>query len=179
MATARNRKFSIFNSPLVTRTVRAALLISVASLSIVTAQALTNNLALTPPMGWNDWNTFGCGTSEAVVQQTADAMATNGMKAAGYQFINVDDCWASGRDSNGVVVVNASKFPSGIKALADYVHPKGLKFGLYTDHGTNTCSSSNPPGSYGYGIHQCGVAVVAVDAAGHKFLRWHRPLRLH
>jgi len=118
--------------------------------SAFTSHALTNNLALTPPMGWNDWNTFGCGISETVVQQTADAMATNGMKAAGYQFVNVDDCWASGRDSNGVVVVNATKFPSGMKALADYLHSKGLKLGLYTDHGTNTCSSSNPPGSYGY-----------------------------
>jgi alpha-galactosidase len=101
-------------------------------------------------MGWNDWNTFGCGISDSVVRQTADAMATNGMKAAGYQFVNIDDCWASGRDANGVVVVNSSKFPNGIKALADYVHTKGLKLGLYTDHGTNTCSGSNPPGSFGY-----------------------------
>jgi hypothetical protein len=78
--------------------------------SVCQSHALTNNLALTPPMGWNDWNTFGCGISETVIQQTADAMATNGMKAAGYQFVNVDDCWASSRDSNGVVVVNATMF---------------------------------------------------------------------
>jgi alpha-galactosidase len=128
-----------------------ALLISVVVFTPVTAsRALTNGLALAPPMGWNDWNTFGCGISDAVVRQTADAMATNGMKDAGYEFVNIDDCWASGRDSNGVVLVNAGKFPNGIKAVADYVHSKGLKLGLYTDHGTNTCSSSNPPGSYGH-----------------------------
>jgi alpha-galactosidase len=114
------------------------------------ASALTNGLALTAPMGWNDWNTFGCGISDSIVRQTADTMATNGMKAAGYQFVNIDDCWAAARDANGVVVVNTSKFPNGIKAVADYVHSKGLKLGLYTDHGTNTCSGSNPPGSFGY-----------------------------
>src|SRR3954462_6339360 len=124
--------------------------LSIAVLASSVAFALTNNLALTPPMGWNDWNTFGCGISETVVEQTADAMVANGLKAAGYLFVNVDDCWTSGRDSNGVVLVNASKFPNGIKAVADYVHSRGLKFGMYTDHGTNTCSSSNPPGSYGY-----------------------------
>jgi alpha-galactosidase len=102
-------------------------------------------------MGWNDWNSYGCGVSENAVTNTAAIMAANGMEAAGYQYVNVDDCWAtSARDSNGVVVVNASKFPRGFKAVADFVHSKGLKFGLYTDHGTNTCSGSNPVGSYGY-----------------------------
>src|ERR1044071_2564015 len=133
-----------------TRRIRASAIFCFCMAAVAAAHASSNGLALTPPMGWNDWNTFGCGISDSVVRQVADAMATNGMKAAGYQFVNIDDCWAASRDSNGVVVVNSSKFPNGIKAVADYVHSKGLKLGLYTDHGTNTCSSSNPPGSYGY-----------------------------
>ena len=129
--------------------VRALALIT--ALAPAAAQALTNGLALTPQMGWNDWNSYGCGISENAVTNTAAIMAANGMKAAGYQYVNVDDCWATtARDSNGVVVVNTSKFPRGLKTVADFVHSKGLKFGLYTDHGTNTCSSSNPVGSYGY-----------------------------
>src|SRR5690242_9187449 len=105
--------------------------------------ALTNNLALTPPMGWNDWNSYHCGISEDDVINTANVMAANGMKAAGYQFVNIDDGWGSKRDSNGVIQAYSisGKFPHGIKWLADYVHSKGLKLGIYTDHGTNTCSS--------------------------------------
>jgi autotransporter-associated beta strand protein len=112
------------------------------------SRAVTNNLALTPPMGWNDWNNFGCGINENIVKNTAAAMATNGMKAAGYQFVNIDDCWQISRDTNGVIVPDPSKFPGGMKSLADYVHSLGLKLGIYTDHGTNTCQGK--PGSYGY-----------------------------
>ena len=100
-----------------------------------------NGLALTPPMGWNSWNKFGCSVSESIVKQEADAMASNGMKAAGYQYINIDDCWeASSRDSNGNLVADPTRFPDGIKALADYVHGKGLKLGIYNDAGTATCA---------------------------------------
>jgi len=126
-----------------------------------TVFALTNNLALTPQMGWNDWNSYHCSISESAVSNTANIIVSTGMKAAGYQFVNIDDGWASSRDSNGVIQAYsiAGKFPSGIKALSDYVHSKGLKLGIYTDHGVNTCSSCisvsiNPfgkqPGSYGY-----------------------------
>jgi alpha-galactosidase len=111
-------------------------------------RALTNNLALTPPMGWNSWNYFGCTVSDPIIRAQADAMATNGMQAAGYQFINIDDCWAVSRDRNGVIVADPVKFPYGIQALADYVHSKGLKLGIYSDHGTETCAGR--PGSYGY-----------------------------
>ena len=118
------------------------------------AFSLTNGLALTPPMGWNDWNKFHCGIDEQIVRETADAIATNGMKAAGYVYVNIDDGWGGSRDSNGVIEAYSAKFPGGIKALADYVHAKGLKLGLYTDHGTNTCSScvggQKQPGSFGY-----------------------------
>ena len=111
--------------------------------------ALDNGLARTPPMGWNSWNKYACaGLNEQVVRATADAIASNGMKDAGYQFVNLDDCWQTSRDAAGNIVADATKFPSGIKALADYVHSKGLKFGLYTDAGTRTCAGR--PGSLGH-----------------------------
>jgi alpha-galactosidase len=111
--------------------------------------ALDNGLAKTPPMGWNSWNKFGCeGLNEKVVRETADAMVTNGMKDAGYQYIILDDCWQTGRDSAGNIIADTQRFPSGIKALADYVHSKGLKFGIYTDVGTMTCAKR--PGSIGH-----------------------------
>jgi alpha-galactosidase len=110
--------------------------------------ALTNGVALIPPMGWNSWNNFGCNINEGLIRAMADAMATNGMKAAGYQFINMDDCWQGTRDPTGVIVPDPARFPSGIKALADYVHSKGLKLGLYSDHGLQTCGGR--PGGYGY-----------------------------
>jgi alpha-galactosidase len=112
-------------------------------------RALDNRLARTPPMGWNSWNKFGCnGLNEKVVRETADAMAGNGMKDAGYQFVIIDDCWQTGRDEAGNIVADAKRFPSGIKALADYIHGKGLKFGIYTDAGTMTCAKR--PGSIGH-----------------------------
>jgi alpha-galactosidase len=111
--------------------------------------ALDNGLARTPPMGWNSWNKYACkGLNEKVVRETADAMASNGMKDAGYQFVIIDDCWQTGRDAEGNIVADAELFPSGIKALADYIHAKGLKFGIYTDVGTMTCAKR--PGSIGH-----------------------------
>jgi alpha-galactosidase len=111
--------------------------------------ALDNGLAKTPPMGWNSWNKFGCkGLNEKVVRETADAMASNGMKDAGYQYVIIDDCWQTGRDAAGNIVADTERFPSGIKALSDYIHEKGLKFGIYTDVGTMTCAKR--PGSIGH-----------------------------
>jgi alpha-galactosidase len=109
-------------------------------LSPFTGWALTNNLALTPPMGWNSWNNFGCDVSESLIKSVADAIATNGMKAAGYQYVIIDDCWQVGRDAAGNIIADPVRFPSGIKALADYVHALGLKFGIYSCAGTNTCA---------------------------------------
>ncbi len=106
-----------------------------------TASALTNGVALTPPMGFNSWYGYGAGgANEALLKSIADTMATNGMLAAGYQYINVDDGWPGYRDTNGVIVADTNKFPDGMKALADYVHAKGFKFGLYTTAGKNTCA---------------------------------------
>jgi alpha-galactosidase len=110
---------------------------------------LDNGLARTPPMGWNSWNTFACERiNEKVVREIVDQMASNGMREAGYQYVVIDDCWQSGRDQSGNIVADSAKFPSGIKALADYVHSKGLKFGIYTDAGTLTCAGR--PGSLGH-----------------------------
>jgi alpha-galactosidase len=102
-------------------------------------------LALTPQMGWNSWNKFQGRVSEELIRETADAMATNGMKAAGYQYVNIDDLWQGERDADGNITADAKRFPSGIKALADYVHSKGLKLGIYSDAGTKTCGGR--PGS--------------------------------
>jgi alpha-galactosidase len=113
------------------------------------AHGSDNGLARTPPMGWNSWNKFACdGINEKVVRASADAISANGMKDAGYEYVVIDDCWQTGRDSAGNIVADAVKFPSGIKALADYVHSKGLKFGIYTDAGTKTCAGR--PGSMGH-----------------------------
>src|SRR5215471_2138189 len=95
-----------------------------------------NGLALTPPMGWNSWNKFGCNVDEATIRGAADAMAASGMKDAGYQYVIIDDCWQVARDAAGNIQSDPKHFPSGMKALADYVHAKGLKFGLYSDAGS-------------------------------------------
>jgi alpha-galactosidase len=99
-------------------------------------------------MGWNSWNKFGCQINEQVIRETAAAMVSSGMKDAGYQYVVIDDCWQIARDAKGNILVDEKAFPSGIKALADYVHSKGLKFGIYSDAGTNTCQGR--PGSWGY-----------------------------
>jgi alpha-galactosidase len=99
-------------------------------------------------MGWNSWNKFGCDVSETLIKQAADAIASNGMKEAGYTYVVIDDCWQVSRDNEGNIVPDAKRFPGGIKALADYVHSKGLKFGIYSDAGTATCQDR--PGGRGY-----------------------------
>ncbi|OYW83135.1 MAG: alpha-galactosidase [Asticcacaulis sp. 32-58-5] len=106
------------------------------------------DLAATPPMGWNSWNKYKCDINEAMVRRQADAMAASGMKEAGYQYIVIDDCWQKSRDADGNIQADPERFPSGIKALADYVHSKGLKFGLYSDAGALTCGGR--PGSAGH-----------------------------
>jgi alpha-galactosidase len=99
-----------------------------------------NGLALTPPMGWNTWNKFACNVNEKLIRSAADAMASSGMKEAGYTYVVIDDCWQGERDAAGNIQPDAKKFPSGMKALGDYIHAKGLKFGIYSDAGTKTCA---------------------------------------
>jgi alpha-galactosidase len=96
-------------------------------------------LALTPPMGWNSWNKFACHINEQIIRHAADAMVANGMKAAGYRYVDIDDCWQGERDAQGFIQADAKKFPSGIRALADYIHGKGLRLGIYSDAGAKTC----------------------------------------
>ena len=110
--------------------------------------ALDNGLARTPPMGWNSWNKFACNVSESLIRDAADAIVSTGMKDAGYQYVVIDDCWQVSRDAEGNIVPDAKRFPGGMKALADYIHSKGLKFGIYSDAGTGTCQ--NRPGGRGY-----------------------------
>lgn len=107
-----------------------------------------NGLALLPPMGWNSWNKFGCNIDEDVIQRQADAMVSSGMAAAGYTYLIVDDCWQGERDGEGRIQADPVRFPSGIRALADYVHARGLKFGIYSDAGDKTCQKR--PGSRGH-----------------------------
>ena len=108
----------------------------------------SSNLALTPPMGWNSWNKFACNVSDELIRGAADAMVKSGMKDAGYQYVVIDDCWQVSRDENGNIFADPQRFPSGIKALADYIHSQGLKFGIYSDAGSKTCAGR--PGALGH-----------------------------
>lgn len=100
-----------------------------------------------PPMGWNSWNTFTWDINEELIRQVADTFVAEGYKDAGYEYIVIDDCWSlKQRDNQGNLVADPAKFPSGIKALADYIHAKGLKFGMYSCAGTHTCAGY--PGSF-------------------------------
>jgi alpha-galactosidase len=135
--------------------------------AMVAQSASGNSLAQTPPMGWNSWNKFACNVSEQLIRETADAMVGTGMQAAGYKYVNIDDCWQVSRDAQGTIVADPSRFSSGIKALADYVHSKGLKLGVYTDAGTLTCEKR--PGSLGHELQDAktyaawGVDYVKID----------------
>ena len=108
--------------------------------------AAAQEVAQTPPMGWNSWNHFACRVNDQVVRAAADAIATNGMKDAGYTYVNIDDCWQGQRDASGNIQGN-ERFPD-MKALADYVHSKGLKIGLYSSPGPKTCARYE--GSFGH-----------------------------
>ncbi|MHC4118951.1 MAG: NPCBM/NEW2 domain-containing protein [Planctomycetota bacterium] len=106
-----------------------------------------DELALTPPMGWNSWNAFEADIDEQKIRQIADAMVDSGMRDAGYTYLVLDDGWmASRRDGQGNLVADPNKFPSGMKAIGDYIHSKGLKFGIYEDRGHSTCQQL--PGSF-------------------------------
>jgi alpha-galactosidase len=113
------------------------------------ARAVDNGLALTPQMGFNNWNTTGCGSAfnEKMVMDTADTFVSKGLKDAGYTYVNMDDCWAkTSRNAQGDLEADPVRFPHGISYVADYVHSRGLKFGIYTSAGTKTCSSVGFPG---------------------------------
>jgi alpha-galactosidase len=128
---------------------RKQLIIIVLCLSVLTAWSQKfEELAQTPPMGWNSWNKFGCNVSDKLIREMADAMASSGMRDAGYQYVVIDDCWQVGRDSAGNIIPDPQRFPNGMKPLADYIHSLGLKFGVYSCAGSMTCQGR--PGSRGY-----------------------------
>ena len=108
---------------------------------------LDNGLGKTPQMGWNSWNKFGCNINDKLIRETIDSLNESGLIQLGYNYINLDDCWQSSRDENGTIIPDPINFPNGIKSLADYAHSKGLKFGLYSDAGFQTCGGK--PGSLG------------------------------
>ncbi len=136
-------------------------------LTPATSAQTSASLAPTPPMGWNSWNKFGCNVSDKLIREMADAVVSSGMQAAGYQYVNIDDCWQVSRDPSGTIVADPARFPSGIKALADYVHGKGLKLGIYTDAGTGTCEKR--PGSLNHEVQDAktyaswGIDYVKID----------------
>jgi alpha-galactosidase len=139
------------------RTTTAAAALALAAGGLVlgspTATALDNGLLRTPPMGFNNWNSTQCRAefNEAMIKGIADIFVSKGLKDAGYTYVNIDDCWAlPSRNSAGNLVPDPARFPSGIKALADYVHAKGLKFGIYTSAGTKTCNTAGFPGALGH-----------------------------
>jgi len=118
-------------------------------LARASAVALNDGKMRRPPMGWNSWNHFACqNITETLFKQMADAMVSSGMKDAGYTYLNIDDCWIGARDANGYISTNDFFTNKGLKTLADYVHGKGLKLGLYTSAGAQTCQQY--PGSLGY-----------------------------
>jgi alpha-galactosidase len=130
----------------------AALGTLVALRSAVPAQALNNGVARTPPMGWNTWNTFGCNINETLIRQTADALVANGMRDLGYRYVVVDDCWFNpNRDSAGNLQGDPTRFPSGMRALGDYLHSRGLLFGIYQVPVAETCAQyfNSYPGATG------------------------------
>lgn len=107
------------------------------------------SLTPTPPMGWNGWNHFRCeNANESIIKENADALVSSGMAKAGYEYVIIDDCWQGERNQDGTIRPDSKRFPSGMKAMGDYIHAKGLKFGLYTSAGRKTCEKR--PGSYGY-----------------------------
>jgi len=112
------------------------------------ALALPNGLGRTPQMGWNSWNHYGCSINQNLIHSTIDAIVSTGLAAAGYRYVNMDDCWAGWRDSKGMIHPENSTFPDGIAPLADHAHSKGVLFGLYSDAGTETCAGR--PGSLNY-----------------------------
>jgi alpha-galactosidase len=124
-------------------------IIILAAVFVLAVTGLDNGLGKTPPMGWNSWNHYGCKINETIVKETADLLVSIGLAAKGYKYLNIDDCWQIERNqTTKEIVPDSSRFPSGMAALAEYAHSKGLLFGLYSDAGTKTCQGR--PGSYNY-----------------------------
>jgi len=121
----------------------------ISALLVQATLAINNGVGLTPAMGYNTWNDFRCsGITAQHVQQVADKIVSLGLDAVGYEYVNIDDCWATSRGSDGRLVPDPTAFPNGMKVVADYVHSKGLKFGIYTDRGDKTCAGRPASGGH-------------------------------
>lgn len=131
------------------------LLLTTLLLSGPAAAVSFNGLAVTPQMGWDNWNAFGCDVDAALLASSARAIVDLGLRDLGYQYVVLDDCWSSGRNTsgNGSIVVDAAKFPDGMAAVADDIHGLGLKFGMYSSAGRYTC-----------GQYEASLGHEAVDA---------------
>ena len=165
----RNFRVRLASATLACATIAGSLVINPTQ-----AQAASNGIALTPPMGWNSWNAFHCNITEGKIRAMADAMVKLGLKDAGYTYINIDDCWqASTRDANGNLRGDPKRFPSGMKALADYIHSKGLKAGIYATPGTRTCANiwNKYPGKLGSLGHEQQDANIFAKW-GYDFLKY-------
>ena len=128
------------------------------------ASAYDNGLGLTPQMGWNPWNVYGCDINEQLIRDMAQAMVDSGLHKLGYEYINIDDCWQDSlRNATGYIQEDLEKFPSGMGALSDFVRDAlGLKFGLYSDSGLMTCQRR--PGGWGHEQQDaCGIAFYKVS----------------
>ena len=124
------------------------LVLALCFLAIARVSALDNGLGRTPLLGFNSWNIYACDVNETVMMATMDAFVSTGLLKAGYKMVSVDDCWAHSRTAEGTIVSDPSSFPSGMAALADYAHARGLHFGLYSSNSPKTCDQR--PGSFGY-----------------------------
>jgi alpha-galactosidase len=157
------------------RRARASLITAIALAAIAPAAhaslATTAAIAPTPPMGWSSWYHYGCGIRASLFEQTASAMARNGMAAAGYKYVNIDDCWMTRRRTlQGELQPNPNRFPDGIAGVANYVHGLGLKLGIYLDTGSATCTGF--PGSGGHDAQDARtIAGWGVDALKLDFCR--------
>ena len=129
--------------------------ISVAVLIILSIVSISLSAQKSPIMGWSSWNHFRIKIDEKMIREQADALVSSGMYKAGYRFINIDDGYFGGRDANGNLLIDTGKFPSGMRALTDYIHGKKLKAGIYTDAGESTCGSmyDKDPNGVGAGIY--------------------------
>ena len=121
------------------------------------------NLALTPQMGWNSWNKFASNIDEATIRGIADAMVETGLRDAGYIYLNIDDGFFGGRDSNGKLLIHPTRFPNGMRTVGDYIHSKGLKAGIYSDAGKNTCASYWGGDTIGVGVGLYGHDAADLD----------------
>ena len=150
------------------RRLRSLVVVALFILPAPLVQAQTTDIAATPPMGWNSWNHFHRNVDDATIRAQAEATVSSGMRDAGYTYINIDDTWEGERDSSGVIHTN-SKFPD-MKALADFVHSKGLKIGIYSSPGAKTCAKFE--GSYGHELQDAqtyaawGIDYLKYDLCG-------------